>query len=525
MSKRNKNNGKTGGIKVNPQQKQMLAAAQAATVEKTAETTAENDNDAGFAQVDLPVTPPKKDERTQQQRRKDRLDLREKALQEAVSQGLPFFDGYPAAKFEEDYAKAFKEATTCEKAIPANEIVAKREATAASIKAAKEGTKTPTQELIDAAKASQGLANDNLPAAEMDNTNTSKDAADLALMQEADKLDKSPVAVVAEGTVTLVSHDGDIVGEKEIGETTTVTYEGVEYIVDAKGELVQRDGETKQKFGQRKHAFKGAKYRHNKAIKDAAKAAQAEAAAVAEFEGRNGSPPSPSDINKNLPMDIDDEGKEVFTPEVKPEKSAETSMAVFENAEKEANESASVEQNKTPAETPETTVLQSDDAASVDSTEVPNNAPVDTQQEPAEQTTPPVVDEVKASTPAPKPKMTPQLVVDNEKTADEDKKLTEKQSAEDRAAAKKFYGSTWTDERATKLTQALIWLNKAIEADKKLRDKIETEGPKNNRTVFRLAMNAALRFESEALGYAKQEISVEEITGIYGPAPLAAKSA
>ncbi len=536
MAKRKNNT--TKGIKVNPEQKQMLAAAQVATVEKTDETVAENDNqpavtgDSGNAQAELPLVVIK-DTRTQQQRRADRKALRDKALDEALEKNLPFFEGYPAAKFEENYAAAFAEATTCEKAIPADTIRAVKAKLAESIATA--NNKTATQELIDAAKASR------LPAAEMDNTETlSKDAADLALMQKADELDKSPVAVVTESAVVLVSNDGEIVGEKEIGETSTVTYEGIEYTLDAKGELLQLDGETGKKYGQRKHKFKGAKYRADKAVKDATKAEQAEAASVVEFEGRNGPPPSPSDINKNLPMDIDDEGNAITEAVVTPEKSAEESAEVFVDealvehgsfaataaAEEANNEPTTQPKDEQPVETPETTVPQSDDTGSTESTEVPNNAPVDTQQEPAEQATPPIVDdEVKASTPAPKPKMTPKLVVDNEKAAAEDKKLAEKQTDDDRAAAKKFYGSTWSDERSVKLTQAHIWLTKATEADKLLRDGIETQGPVKIRTKFRMAMNAALKFEAEALGSTPQQITVEEITGFYGPEKTAAKAA
>lgn len=553
MAKKN-NTKKT--VKINPEQKKMLAAAQAAAVEKTDETIAANENEVVTETVqtargdDVTVTGnatsaeatnvPIKDNRTQKERRADRLALRDKALAEALEQNLPFFEGYPAAKFEEDYAKAFNDATTCEKAIPADQIRAAKAEVAASIEAA--ANKTPTQELIDAAKASQ------LPQAEMDNTETlSKDAADLALMQEADKLDKSPVAVVAEGQVTLVSNDGEIVGEKEIGETTTVTYEGVEYTLDAKGELVQLDGESGKKYGQRKHKFKGAKYRADKAVKDAAKAEQAEAASVVEFEGRNGSPPSPSDINKTLPLDVDDNGDAITAVVTPPEKSAEESATVFEEetkvdealvehgsfaataeAEKANNESATVAPSEEQPEQSETTDIPAStdnnpDGGTVEPTNEP--APVDQQQEPAEQTSPPMVDEVKASTPAPKPKQTPKLVVDNEKSAAEDKKLAEKQTEADRAAAKKFYGSTWSDDKAIKLTQAHIWLTRATEADRKLRDKVEFEGPINMRTKFRMAMNAALKFEAEALGSTPQQITVEEITSFFGPAPQSAKAA
>ena len=552
MAKKN-NTKKT--VKINPEQKKMLAAAQAAAVEKTDETTAANENEVVTETVqtargddvtvtgnatsaeatNVPVdTPPVKDKRTQKERRADRLALRYKALAEALEKNLPFFEGYPAAKFEEDYAKAFTDATTCEKAIPADQIRAAKAEVAASIEAA--ANKTPTQELIDAAKASQ------LPQAEMDNTETlSKDAADLALMQEADKLDKSPVAVVTEGQITLVSNDGEIVGEKEIGETSTVTYEGVEYTLDAKGELLQLDGESGKKYGQRKHKFKGAKYRADKAVKDAAKA---EALAAVEFEGRNGSPPSPSDINKTLPLDVDDNGDAITAVVTPPEKSAEESATVFEEetkvdealvehgsfaataaAEEANNESATQPEAEQPVETPKADQPQADDAASPSVPETADTPTVDPVNEPTEQTSPPMVDEVKASTPAPKPKQTPKLVVDNEKSAAEDKKLAEKQTEADRAAAKKFYGSTWSDDKAIKLTQAHIWLTKATEADRKLRDKVEFEGPVNMRTKFRMAMNAALKFEAEALGSTPQQITVEEITSFFGPAPQSAKAA
>lgn len=585
-----------GKIKVNPEQKKMLQAAQAAPVEKTEETAAANENEAVTTETvqtaggddvtvtgnaaaaeakDVPVKVEIKDKRTSAQRRADRKALRDKALDEALEKDLPFFEGYPAAKFEEDYDKAFAEATTCEKAIPAAQIRAAKAEVAASIAKAK--TKTPTQELVEAAKASQS-ANDNLPAAEMDNTETlSKDAADLALMQQADELDKSPVAVVAEGQEVVVSYDGEIVSEKVIGETTTETYNGIDYVVGADGKLVREDGESSKKYGNRQHQFKNARYT---AKRTADKAAKVEAASEAELEGRNGNPPSPSDINKNLPLDIDDEGNAITTAEVTPEKSALESANVIEQAnmddevhvdddlvkagsfaeaakteektydpnstdpnrqkgepkeewklrknrimaaraKEKQNELAANVETETPVSTPETTDPQPDDAADTDKSEVPNNTPVDTKQEPAEQT-PPVVAQ---AIPAPKPKMTPKLVVDNEKDAAEDAKLAEKQTAEQRAAAQKFYGSTWSDQRATKLAQAFIWLNKATEADKKLRDKVEFEGPVNLRTKFRMAMNAALKFEANALGGAPQQITVEEITGLYGPEKTAAKAA
>ena len=40
-----------------------------------------------------------------------------------------------------------------------------------------------------------------------------------------------------------------------------------------------------------------------------------------------------------------------------------------------------------------------------------------------------------------------------------------------------------------------------------------------------MAMNAALKFEAEALGGVPEQITVEEITAIYGPEKAAAKAA
>lgn len=92
--------------------KEAKVAQQAAPVEKTEETVAANEA--------AEVTPPVKDERTKDERRRDRLALKVKARSEALEQGLPWDDNFKAIMFEENYENAFKQATESPHAIDAD---------------------------------------------------------------------------------------------------------------------------------------------------------------------------------------------------------------------------------------------------------------------------------------------------------------------------------------------------------------------------------------------------------------------
>lgn len=509
MAKRT--NDKKIKVNINPQQKAMLSAVQAEPVEKVDETVAANENEPE-SEVELNkhgkpkkglANTPSPDGRTKDQRRADRIALRDKALEEALAQNLPFFEGYPAIEFEKDYEKAFKDATTCEKAVPADTIRAAKAKIAESL--AK--TKTPTQELVEAAKAAV--------------TPTTEEPED-------DKPDNTPVAVIADGKEFIVTAGGDLVGEREIGETTTVTYDGVEYVLDSKGELVRNDGESSKKFGNRKHSYKRAKWLAEKAEKTAS----------AETESRNGEPPTASDVNKTIPVELDGPQEEVVTP---PVNSAEESATVLANAEDEIKVCDDLVKESEAAKTPleqdiaamETKVTDEPEAnsgqeqASVADTpdaaptEQPNDATTNPDAKPAEQEQSNTVDASTAnSTPVveQKPEPTkvvtkPTVVVDN--TKKQENKGTER-TPEQIAAAKKFYGSAWNAERATALANAHYWLTRAVDAEQVIRGIASPNGKLDPRTAYRLAMNSAFKFECEAFGGSPHMVTVSEVNEIYG---------
>lgn len=97
------------------------------------------------------------DKRTKDQRRADRLALRDKALEQSIAEGLPFDESVSAIQFEQDYEAAYKKATESDKAMPAAERVALRERikqiSAEAVKPVEQTEKTAAQLTLEAAKA------------------------------------------------------------------------------------------------------------------------------------------------------------------------------------------------------------------------------------------------------------------------------------------------------------------------------------------------------------------------------------
>lgn len=97
------------------------------------------------------------DKRTKDQRRADRLALRDKALEQSIAEGLPFDESVSAIQFEQDYEAAYKKATESDKAMSAADRVALRERikqiSAEAVKPVEQTEKTAAQLTLEAAKA------------------------------------------------------------------------------------------------------------------------------------------------------------------------------------------------------------------------------------------------------------------------------------------------------------------------------------------------------------------------------------
>lgn len=382
-----------------------------------------------------------------------------KARSEAEEKGLPWNDTIPAARFLEDYDKAFMSAIAGEAKVspPVDpDVVAGVHQDPEAEQAPVQTEKTSAQLTLEAARKH----NEELLAAANENDN-----------EEAEAPTTTGVSVTTEeNPESDTSAEEAPTEEDKSGPIPTIDLNDPStWPLETNGGLMRLPGESGKKYSSRKHKHKLWKREQAKLT-----------------ETRNGEPPTPSEINKTLPVDdttetkrypegeldyhSDHDGQSVQLP--KPEKSAAESANVFEAAAMgQTDEPATVVEDETPAEEAETNQPQPDDAGSTEGTEVPDAAPVDTKQEPAEQETPPVVETAK-----------PILTLASSQSDDE--ALTNR--------AQKFYGSTWTAERAEKLTKAFKFLEMAI----RLQQKGESDSRVN------MPMTSAIRLETEALGIA-----------------------
>jgi len=205
--------------------------------------------------------------------------------------------------------------------------------------------------------------------------------------------------------------------------------------LEVNGGLMRLPGESNKKFSNRKHKHKLWRREQDKLT-----------------ETRNGEPPAEEGMDKMYPT-----GQLVYN-------SDEDGQSVQPVKSEQANEPAT----DTPAE---------EQAEQVPAEEV-------AQPKPAEENTAPehVVQEEVVITPNKPVEAKPTLTLASSQS--EDEALI--------GRAQKFYGSTWTEERAEKLTKAFKFLEMAI----RLQQKGESESRIN------MPMTSAIRLETEALGIA-----------------------
>jgi len=385
-------------------------------------------------------------------KRRAAVEAKTKARKEAEEKGLPWNDTIPAARFLEDYDTAFMSAIagTAKVSDPVDpNVVCGVNQDPEADQTPVQTEKTSAQLTLEAAKkamlgqtgATEEVANDNAEEVEAPTcTGVDVVAKDDTPSQEAPESDTPAEEAPAEETSAIIP---DI----DLNDPST-------WPLEANGGLMRLPGEPGKKYSSRKHKLKLWKREQEKLN-----------------ETRNGDTPAEETKTKQYPTGQlvyhSDYDGQSLTP---PAKSAADSANVFEAAAMgQTDESATTTEGEQPVEAPETAVLQPNDAGSTESTEAPNNAPVNTQQEPAEQTPTPVVE-------ATKPTLT----------------LATSQSENEALAnrAQKFYGDTWAPERAEKLTKAFKFLEMAI--------RLQQKGESDSR--INMPMTSAIRLETEALG-------------------------
>lgn len=439
-------------IKLDPKLEQTIVAAATGVADAVT-----NEGDSGLDVKTEDTPPPKKDERDQKARRRDRLALKQKALDKADEDKLPWDDSVKAKAFEEDYDAAFAKATNADTGIDYEQRIAARAAMMAGSKPVvdkpeADPTVKSTAELLKAAKETMLPTNDNTETTDAVTTETaaSEEPVEEAPTEEAPTDQPSQEAPAEQPGTEGTPADGE--AEQQQQPDTTVASDDAsgdtskEPIVDANGQLVKLPGESNKAFNKRKH-------KHNLAKRAAEAAANFDARME---EGRNGAPPTPSDINKRLPTG--DLGEGGYSSDADgqslpiPEKSAKESANVFEAAAMAEEAPKALSEAATMAE-----AIKEQEAPVVEEKPV-EEAPA---EEKPEET---------------KPTLT--LVSSTE------------ESPETIAAAQKFYGTTWNDERSLKLLKAYKFLMLAIKLQ-------GTPGTTESR--WNLPLTSAIRLENEAL--------------------------
>lgn len=446
-----------------------------------------------------------KDTRTKDEKRRDRLALRSKALEEALAQNLPFNENHPAMAFEQNYQQAFKDATTSPNAIPADAIKAAKAKLAedlAKIKvpaAAEEGRigerimakANDTPAIAEAIKHFNSQVAEGVeevkPLVEGTIITEQKDELSTDAVAEA-ATDEQPVTTSSdEATPTVLESDATEGAAMEEPAEQALTNE-----FDEHGKLIRWPNESSKSYGRRKHEAK---------LSGAWKKPEITTVTVEEIDGgvqlvdetRNGEPPETKRYpTGELVYHSDHDGQSVpLTAE------NDNEIKVDDDLVKNGSFAATAETETSDAtqDVPETQKDQ------------PEEVQKPVQTEPVSKPVEPGPSEAKTD-------KTPTLVVDNKHTSIEI------------AAAKKFYGSAWTDERAVNLTEAHMWLAKAVDSDSQIRGlPYENKSPVNPRTRYRMAMNAALKFEALALGGTPYVFTAGDIEAIFADFPNTATKA
>ena len=441
-----------------------------------------------------------KDTRTKDEKRRDRLALRDKALEEALAQNLPFNEKHPAMAFEQNYKQAFQDATTSPNAIPAAAIKAAKAEIAASIaKNANEGRigERIIAKANDTPAIAEAIKHFNSQVAEgveevkplVEGTIITEQTNELSTDAVAEAAtDEQPVTTSSdEATPTVLESDATEGAAMEEPAEQALTNE-----FDENGKLIRWPNESSKSYGRRKHEAK---------LSGAWKKPETTTVTVEPIDGgvqlvdetRNGEPPETKRYpTGELVYHSDHDGQSVpLTAENNNE------IKVDDDLVKNGSFAATAETGTSDAtqDVPET---QKDQPEEV--------------QEPVQ--TEPVSKPVEPGPSEAKTDKTPTLVVNNKHTSVEI------------AAAKKFYGSAWTDERAVNLTEAHMWLAKAVDSDSQIRGlPYENKSPVNPRTRYRMAMNAALKFEALALGGTPYVFTAGDIEAIFADFPNTAKKA
>lgn len=391
-------------------------AQQAAPVEKTEETVAANE-----AAETVEVTPPKKDTRTKDERRRDRLALKTKARTEALEQGLPWDDNFKAIMFEENYKNAFKQATESPHAIEADIL------------------KASDAKIANMSVSPLVTANDNTE------TVTDEPATDAPAEQPVDTPPAEEAQPVPEGAP---ENDGKAGSASENTTGTTVEADPTVTTVDP---WLKRDDETKAQWKGRKAQMRAAQKAEEAATKTPSEINKTLPLEVLEETTRNGDAP----VEKRYPEGIlghhsDHDGQSIQPPA----KSAKDAAAAFEAAAMGATDDNSTEVENVEQPTTATSVEEHAEPPVEENTTEENTAPADTTEQPtpsvpveAEQP----VTEKKRETLKLVPKSGVKPISDNSKGYVAD--------------AKKFYGVAFTDERAADLTDAYRLLCMAIRTE------------------------------------------------------------
>lgn len=367
------------------------------------------------------------------------VEAKTKARKEAEEKGLPWNDTIVAARFLEDYDAAFMSAVAGSPKVDDEPAVSP---TKEELEAIAKGPQNPTPtaaELVKMAKAAVGRTTEEETA----NDNTEEPEAPTA----------TGVDVVAKENPESDTPAQEAPVVEESADNSYDADNPATWLTDTNGGLLRLPSESNNKYNKRKNLFRNWK--------------KAQAALDTETVGRNDDvPETKSYPTGELRYNSDEDGQTLPVPT----KSAKEAAAVFEAAtETETNEPAT----EAPAE-PTSEPAQADPVEEAGTVGNEDDKPAET----------------------PEPTLPVEPVGDTAQTtvAKPTLKLATSQT-EDEAlvhCAQKFYGDTWTAERAEKLTKAFKFLEMAI----RLQQKGESDSRVN------MPMTSAIRLETEALGIA-----------------------
>lgn len=411
-------------------------------------------------------------------KRRAAVEAKTKAREEAKEKGLPWNDSVPAARFLEDYDTAFMSAIagTAKVSDPvdpnvvcgvnqdpeADQTPVQTEKTSAQLTL--EAAKKHKEEL--AAATLKEIANDNAEEVEAP-TCTGVD-----VVAKDEPVEPIKLAELTKEGITIdlepAADTSGIVPSIDLNDPST-------WPLEANGGLMRLPGEPGKKFSSRKHKLKLWKREQEKLN-----------------ETRNGDTPAEETKTKQYPTGElvyhSDYDGQSLTP---PTKSAAESANVFEAAAMgQTDESAETNSAPEQSEQTEPTEAPTADPATVAPTE-----------QPLEQTETSNVEEtlvVEHSTAAVETTANLEPKLANVPEKKPTLTLATSQSEDEALAnrAQKFYGDTWTPERAEKLTKAFKFLEMAI--------RLQQKGESDSR--INMPMTSAIRLETEALGIAVAQV-------------------